>query len=216
MFYFFTMYENSNIDNDWFRNQVEDLVAWHEADPVDEYERSRALKVEEVQGNLNPYIFDSTLVGRAFNGQGTDGPIQPFSRFAGRSPSSIERLATAAADSREQENSSNLDALKICTWNLYWFFDENDADNESRLAIGKTARNSRIYRQRVKETAAVLAEINADVMALQEVENQKVVRDLANELGSEHGLSFRVAFKQGYDDYTEQDVAFLVRSNIEF
>ena len=216
MFYFFTMYETSNIDKDWFRSQVEDLVAWHEADPADEYEQSRALKVEEVQGNLNPFIFDSTLVRRAFVRRGTDGPIQPFSIFAGRTPAAMERLATAGADSHERENSADADTLKVCTWNLYWFFDENDADNESRLAIGKTARNSRIYARRVKETAGVLAEINADVMALQEVENRKVVRDLANELASQYGLNFRVAFKQGYDDYTEQDVAFLVRNNIEF
>ena len=56
-------------------------------------------------------------------------------------------------------------------------------------------------------------------MALQEVENRKVVKDRAAELKNRHDLKYKVGFVQGRDTHTEQDVAFLVEDrpgNVKF
>ncbi len=73
MFYFWTMYQtNSDIINDAFDNEAffdgmkETLYQWHQDDPVDAAEVARSLHIEEVQGNRNPFIHDTTLVRRAY------------------------------------------------------------------------------------------------------------------------------------------------------
>ena len=49
------------------------LLAWHEADPVDDAERERNERVYRIQGNRNPFVLDPTLMRRAFY-QGPNGP----------------------------------------------------------------------------------------------------------------------------------------------
>tara|TARA_R110000868_G_scaffold396971_5_gene669489 strand:+ start:3112 stop:4206 length:1095 start_codon:yes stop_codon:yes gene_type:complete len=73
MFYFWTMYQsNTDIIQDEFDNEAffdvmkNTLFAWHKLDPADDHEIARSIAVEEVQGNKNPFIHDSSLVRRAY------------------------------------------------------------------------------------------------------------------------------------------------------
>ncbi|RNC79945.1 MAG: T9SS C-terminal target domain-containing protein [Balneola sp.] len=73
MFYFWTIYQtNSDIINDDFDNEAffegmkQTLYQWHQDDPVNAAEVARSLHIEEIQGNRNPFIHDTTLVRRAY------------------------------------------------------------------------------------------------------------------------------------------------------
>ncbi len=103
---------------------------------------------------------------------------------------------------------------RIATWNLEWFFDEDPSDDSSQIGPNQAAPSKEEYQSRVKGFANAIADINPDVMALEEIENEKVVRDLATQLKNQHQLKYAVAFVQGKDTYTGQDVAFLVREGL--
>lgn len=73
MFYFWTLYEtNSDVVDDtqdnegFFEGMKSTLYDWHQQDPVDAAELARSLGVENIQGNRNPFIHDTTLVRRAY------------------------------------------------------------------------------------------------------------------------------------------------------
>jgi endonuclease I len=75
VFYFWSVYQNNSsvtsdgTDNEAFFNRMkDDLLAWHDADPVDQKEVDRSIGIEAVQGNRNPFVHDTTLVRRAFFG----------------------------------------------------------------------------------------------------------------------------------------------------
>ncbi len=75
IFYFWTIYQNNpDVVNDGTNNEAffEDmqhvLLQWHIQDPVDSTEVNRSIQIEEVQGNINPFIHDTTLVRRAYFG----------------------------------------------------------------------------------------------------------------------------------------------------
>ena len=65
IFYFYTMYptQAGPIEN---LAEVDMLYEWHINDPVDADELLRDDKIQEVQGNYNPYVRHSDLVGRAW------------------------------------------------------------------------------------------------------------------------------------------------------
>ena len=54
---------------DWFKGQVETLFEWHKQDPADADEVERTQAIAAIQGNVNPYVLDSTLFGRALMGE---------------------------------------------------------------------------------------------------------------------------------------------------
>lgn len=66
-FYFYTMYPDrvGEID-DLASDGIKQLAEWHVGDPVDPWELERNLRVEEVQGNRNPFIDHPELVCRAW------------------------------------------------------------------------------------------------------------------------------------------------------
>lgn len=69
MFYFYTIYneEAKTAPDGYFENQLSTLYQWHLLDPVGEKEWNRNQKIAIYQDNKsNPYILDSTLVGRVF------------------------------------------------------------------------------------------------------------------------------------------------------
>jgi len=71
MFYFYTMYraEYLAIDSDtsFFKDQMDELFAWHYTDAVDSRELTRTWQIAVYQQNKpNPYIIDTTLIRRAF------------------------------------------------------------------------------------------------------------------------------------------------------
>lgn len=63
--YFFTMWEVES-DVEFLREQLPDLVAWHEADPPDGKEKSRTMGIARLQGNCNPFVSQPELLRLAF------------------------------------------------------------------------------------------------------------------------------------------------------
>ncbi|MCC6510055.1 MAG: hypothetical protein IT423_13190, partial [Pirellulaceae bacterium] len=62
--------------------------------------------------------------------------------------------------------------------------------------------------------AKSIAACDATIVALQEIEGIQTLNDIAAELREQHGQSFRSAFIQGSDSFTEQDVGVLQRSGL--
>jgi endonuclease/exonuclease/phosphatase family metal-dependent hydrolase len=106
--------------------------------------------------------------------------------------------------------------IRIGTWNLEWLFDHVDNDDSSSIGPDFAAPSEEEYLSRVSGFADAIAELDPHVLALQEIENAKVVGDIAQTLKEEHGKEYVVAFVQGQDTHTGQDVTFLVKSGIEF
>lgn len=73
LFYFYTVYPTEA----GAFSQVGDInifYDWHLNDPVDEFESTRNIRIQDVQGNFNPYISDPNLVMRAWFWEGTTTP----------------------------------------------------------------------------------------------------------------------------------------------
>ncbi|MEC8141287.1 MAG: endonuclease [Bacteroidota bacterium] len=71
IFYFWSVYQNRAVVKDdvsFFNGMKDVLYDWHKHDPVDEMEWNRSLGAEQVQGNKNPFVHDSTLVDRVYFG----------------------------------------------------------------------------------------------------------------------------------------------------
>jgi endonuclease/exonuclease/phosphatase family metal-dependent hydrolase len=101
--------------------------------------------------------------------------------------------------------------LRIATWNVEWFFDHQTSDNASELARSQSPPTVTDWDEKRRAVAAVIAGIRPHILALQEVESAAVLEALVAELKATHDLHFEIAFVQGYDRFTEQDVAFLYR-----
>lgn len=68
MAYIFTIYEKRpTLRHDFFRPQVPVLRRWNVSDPADDRENERGRRVERIQGNLNPFVADPTLLDRALS-----------------------------------------------------------------------------------------------------------------------------------------------------
>ena len=104
--------------------------------------------------------------------------------------------------------------LTVATWNLEWFFDEQRGDNYADLAKQQAAPSREAWEWKLAGVAAAIAQMKPTVLALQEVENQRVLFYLTRKLKQEHGLSYTIAYVEGGDFFTEQDVAVLVQSGL--
>lgn len=72
--YFYTMYEDNELVYRPIEDvgDIEELIRWHEVDPVDDNERARNEAIADYQGNHNPYISHPTLVEKAWGSVITD------------------------------------------------------------------------------------------------------------------------------------------------
>jgi endonuclease/exonuclease/phosphatase family metal-dependent hydrolase len=116
-------------------------------------------------------------------------------------------IPPAAADELPAE-------VTIATWNLEWFFDDQQADNHSPLSRAQSAPSKEEWHWKRDRVAEVIAEVKPTILALQEVENRRVLRELTQQLKSQYQLHYRIAFVEGWDTYTEQDVAILYQSGL--
>lgn len=105
-------------------------------------------------------------------------------------------------------------SIKIGTWNLEWFYDDDQGDNRSELSKEKSAPDADEWNWKLTSVADVIGKEQPFIMALQEVENRKVIFDLKNVLRSKYGLNYRIGFVEGFDTFTEQDVAVLFRDGL--
>ncbi|MEM9571430.1 MAG: endonuclease/exonuclease/phosphatase family protein [Pseudomonadota bacterium] len=94
--------------------------------------------------------------------------------------------------------------FSIGTFNTYWAFDD-----EAPHLNWRDRRADETYQETLTELAGTILEIDADILALQEVENEKVVNDLADLL-RQQGLDYAHVFVgEGLDPFTGQNVAIL-------
>jgi len=104
--------------------------------------------------------------------------------------------------------------LTVATWNIEWFYDNDTRDNHSRLARKLSAPSREEWDWRLEGVAEAVAEMKPDILAMQEVENERVVWRLQQRLKDVHDLRYNIAFAQGRDFHTEQDVALLWRDGL--
>jgi endonuclease/exonuclease/phosphatase family metal-dependent hydrolase len=117
-------------------------------------------------------------------------------------------ITSTLADSKPKE-------IRVATWNLLWFFDHDTSDNKRDLAKDKSAPSETAYKWKLNAVADAIDEMDPTILALQEIENEKVVKDLASRLKSKHNKEYTVVFIQGKDYSTEQDVAILAKSGFQ-
>src|SRR5258705_7079909 len=104
--------------------------------------------------------------------------------------------------------------LVIATWNLEWFFDDHTGDNFQELPKQQSAPSHEEWEWKLTGVAKAIAEIKPTIVALQEVENRRVLYYLTRKLKSDYGLDYSTAFIEGDDFFTEQDVAVLAQSGL--
>jgi endonuclease/exonuclease/phosphatase family metal-dependent hydrolase len=103
------------------------------------------------------------------------------------------------------------DDFTVATWNLEWFYDEFPGDNYSKLAREQTAPDRGDWNWKRDVVADAIGRLQPDVLALQEIEGQRVLHYLSQALGRLGSAPYRIGFVEGSDYHTEQDVGFLVR-----
>ena len=106
-------------------------------------------------------------------------------------------------------------SFSVMSWNLEWFYDEFDGDNFSKLAKEKSAPSRAEWDWRRDAVAEAIAETSPTVVALQEVENRRVLWYLSRALDREHRQKYTELGIESTDHYTEQDVGYLYRSDID-
>ena len=104
--------------------------------------------------------------------------------------------------------------ITVATWNLEWFYDHETADNLTPLSRAQSAPSEEEWHWKRDRVAEVIAKMKPTILALQEVENRRVLRELTRQLQSQHQLNYRIAFVEGWDTYTEQDVAILYQGGL--
>ncbi|MCE9613097.1 MAG: endonuclease/exonuclease/phosphatase family protein [Lentisphaerae bacterium] len=100
-------------------------------------------------------------------------------------------------------------------WNAENLFDTQDDPNnegdDSYTPGGAERWTEGLYRHKLTHLAEVLASLKADVIGLEEIENRRVLEDLAAMLRDEHGQSFPFIIHREGPDHRGIDVALLSR-----
>ncbi len=104
--------------------------------------------------------------------------------------------------------------LRVMTWNLEWFFDEQTGDNYSELAKQQSAPSRGDWNWKRNAVAQAVAAGEPDIAGLQEIENQRVLFYLRQALLRDHDQEYAELAAAGGDYYTEQDVGYLYRPQL--
>ena len=101
---------------------------------------------------------------------------------------------------------ASAESVRFATFNVYWLFDD-----EPPLQRWADRRPGQTWEQTLAKVADAIAFIDADVIALQEVEDQRAVKRL-NDALAERNRSYPYFWVgAGTDPFTGQDVAILSR-----
>lgn len=103
----------------------------------------------------------------------------------------------------------------IATWNLRWFFDDDKTDNRGDIAKNNSAPSKQAWEWKKSVVAESIAKLKPTILALQEIESDKVLAELVKELKDKHNAEYEYMFVQGQDSQTEQDVGLLVKKGVE-
>ena len=122
-------------------------------------------------------------------------------------PTLLIFAAPAAADPLPEK-------VIVATWNVEWLFDNYTGDNPQELAREQSAPSREEWDWKLAGIAKVIAEIKPTILALQEVENKRVLVFLNSLLKKQYGLDYEIAYIEGEDFFTEQDVAVMALSGL--
>ncbi len=100
--------------------------------------------------------------------------------------------------------------VRIATLNTHFLFDGLGNEGQATFEHRGDPAKARRHREAI---ARVVRSLDADVLLLQEVENESVLRALAD--SSLRGMGYAAYFVEGKDTYTGQDVAMLARIPID-
>ena len=88
--------------------------------------------------------------------------------------------------------------FSLATYNVQCFFDSvTDGTEYSDFSGTKSKWNEEKYIRRLKKLSAVIKDIDADILALQEIENEDVMRDIVNYLSMDKPYKY-CAFAKEY------------------
>ncbi len=121
--------------------------------------------------------------------------------------SPLERVRTARRTDAEP--------LTVMTWNLEWFYDNESGDNYSDLAKEKTAPSRAQWDWKRDAVAQGIAASKPSILALQEIENRRVLWYLTRAMSRNHKLEYHELAFESRDHFTEQDVGFLFRPPVD-
>ena len=105
--------------------------------------------------------------------------------------------------------------LTVMTWNVEWFYDDEPGDNYSKLAKEKAAPSRSDWEWHRNAVARSISLAKPTILAMQEVENRRVLYYLSRELDRKHKLDYHEVCDQSGDHFTEQDVGFMYRSPVD-
>lgn len=91
----------------------------------------------------------------------------------------------ASADHEASSYSEKAQEIKIACWNTQTFFDSVTEGTEYAEFIKNKAWNEDAYRTRLERLSSAIKEFDADVVVLEEIENEGVMHDIANFLSGE-------------------------------
>lgn len=118
-------------------------------------------------------------------------------------------------DDRNEDPRGSNDDFVVATWNVEWFYDEFQGDNYSDLAREKSSPSREAWQWKRDEVAKAITAMRPDVLALQEIEGQRVLYYLTQSLQRLEAPRYQIGFIEGSDYFTEQDVGFLVRRGVD-
>lgn len=104
--------------------------------------------------------------------------------------------------------------VTVATWNLEWFYDNYTSDNSFDVPKEQSPPSREEWEWKLTVAAEAIAKLDATILCLQEVESRKVIQQLVKRLREKHKIDYRVAFIEGTDFFTEQDVCVLAQSGL--
>ncbi|MGB7342859.1 MAG: endonuclease/exonuclease/phosphatase family protein [Pirellulaceae bacterium] len=120
-------------------------------------------------------------------------------------------LSNVAVAQQSEPAASDLEKLTVMSWNVEWFYDDNDGDNFSKLAKEKAAPSRSDWDWHRDAIAKGIAKAKPTILAFQEIENRRVLWYLARALDRTHQVKYRELCDESSDFFTEQDVGFIYR-----
>ena len=94
-------------------------------------------------------------------------------------------LASCMASADHESYSEKAQEIKIACWNTQTFFDSVTEGTEYNEFIKNKSWNEEAYRIRLERLASAIKNFDADVVVLEEIENESVMHDIANFLSGE-------------------------------
>ena len=97
----------------------------------------------------------------------------------------VSLLSSCMASADHESYSEKAQEIKIACWNTQTFFDSMTEGTEYAEFIKNKSWNDEAYSIRLERLASAIKEFDADVVVLEEIENESVMHDIANFLAGE-------------------------------